>query len=353
MRSVSMAKKRLGGSTGARPCRASRGRSPRAPRGPRRECAAAASRSARPRRCAARPGRGTRRASTRRGSCPSAARRPPRARLRTASSGGLGRKSSSTSGWKGSSPAELPSLNIVCCWVSHELARGHVAQLASGLGGRERRASPGMTVAARVALSRVWTLCDAPLWAMARCEQPARGGRAEQRAHAHAAGGLAEDRDVRPDRRRRPRRCAGPTRGPPPDRELPALATAPSELRAQIREIEEAERSEAVVDRHQHDVAAAGQGRAVVDRLGARADHEAAAVDPHHDGPPLTVGRRRVDVQVEAVLVGAAHIHARQREQHRVLRRRWPRRRWRRARRSRARRARGARKRSAPTGGFA
>ena len=62
-------------------------------------------------------------------------------------------------------------------------------------------------------------------------------------------------------------------------------ALRPDSLR-QLRMREEAEDAEAVVERDDDD-ALAGEGLAVVPRLGAGAGLEAAAVDPHHHRQPF------------------------------------------------------------------
>ena len=54
--------------------------------------------------------------------------------------------------------------------------------------------------------------------------------------------------------------------------------------------------------RHHHHVAAHRERPAVVRRLGAGAVAEAAAVDPEQHRPPRAVERRRVHVEVEAIL---------------------------------------------------
>ena len=71
----------------------------------------------------------------------------------------------------------------------------------------------------------------------------------------------------------------------------------------EFRMREEAERIEAVVERHDHD-AARREARSVVARLRTRADDEAAPVNPDHDRKLLRIVRfdRRPDVKSEAVL---------------------------------------------------
>ncbi len=65
----------------------------------------------------------------------------------------------------------------------------------------------------------------------------------------------------------------------------------------------EAERTEAVVDGDDDEVAVGGEPRPVVPGCGAGAVAEVAAVDPHHHRTATVVCRRRADVEGQAVLV--------------------------------------------------
>ncbi len=128
-------------------------------------------------------------------------------------------------------------------------------------------------------------------------EQPSRLRRRDVRAHGRAAGGLAEDRHVA--------RVAAERAGVllhPPERGL--LIEQGRVARPEVGVVEEAERAQAVVDRHDHDVAVDRElGRVVA---GAVAGQERPAVDPHHHGQPRAPRRatgRRGDVEVQAVLV--------------------------------------------------
>ena len=71
----------------------------------------------------------------------------------------------------------------------------------------------------------------------------------------------------------------------------------------------ETQRAEAVVERDDHDIAAAGKALAVVDAERRRADLERAAVDPHHHGA-LTVGGRSPHVEIEAIVAHVGYAHA-------------------------------------------
>ena len=84
--------------------------------------------------------------------------------------------------------------------------------------------------------------------------------------------------------------------------ELPGVGGHPG-LGQVFVEVEVAEGAEAEVDRDDHDIAAAGEWAAVVERLVAGAMGEATAVDPEHDGPPGVVEGGCEDVEVEAVFV--------------------------------------------------
>src|SRR5207245_6453650 len=79
-------------------------------------------------------------------------------------------------------------------------------------------------------------------------------------------------------------------------------------LAAERRPVEEAEHAEAIVARDDDHVAASGEDGTVVDRLGARTDDEAAAVDPDEDGPARPVEPGGPDVQREAGLVHRTHV---------------------------------------------
>ncbi len=141
-------------------------------------------------------------------------------------------------------------------------------------------------------------------------EEPACAGRAEQGADTGRAGRLAEHGDVIRVAAERADAFAYPfERGDLV--EDAGVARARELAVVEIGEMEEAERPEAVVDRHDHDVAVDGKVRAVVPRRIARAPNECAAVNPHHDGSARVVAARCPDVEVEAVFavrrLGLAH----------------------------------------------
>ena len=127
-------------------------------------------------------------------------------------------------------------------------------------------------------------------------------GCSEQHADAHSAGRLAEDRDVVGVAAE-----AGDVVAHPAQRgDLVAHAVVAAVGVIAVGEglvVEVAQRAEAVVDRDQHDVAAAGEVLAVVDRRRAGAAGEAAAVDPDHHRARRVVEAGRPDVEREAVFV--------------------------------------------------
>ena len=88
--------------------------------------------------------------------------------------------------------------------------------------------------------------------------------RAEERADAHAAGGLAEDRDVAGVAAEAGDVVAHPTEGG--DLVADAVGARAGERRVQVPEVEEPEGAQPVVDRDDHHVAVPGQVRAVVPR---------------------------------------------------------------------------------------
>ena len=104
-------------------------------------------------------------------------------------------------------------------------------------------------------------------------EQAVRRGRDEQRAHRVRAGRLAEDRHVV----RVAAEALDVGLHPAQRRDLIALAEVRRgvvALAAERAEVAVAERAEAIVDRHDHDVAALAQRSAVVDRHRAAAGRE-------------------------------------------------------------------------------
>ena len=147
-------------------------------------------------------------------------------------------------------------------------------------------------------------------------EQPARGGSAEQRSDARRAGRLAEDRHLRRDRRRTRRCNRAPNRARRSGRGC-RRCPSPGTRRVEVGEVQEAERSEAVVDRDDDDVAVQRELRTVVPRCVARAPDVRAAVNPHHHRSERVVARGCPHVEVEAVFavgrLGFAH-QLRQRE---------------------------------------
>ena len=131
-------------------------------------------------------------------------------------------------------------------------------------------------------------------------KQPSRRRQCQQVADAHATGGLAEDGDI-----------AGITAemrdvvAHPGQRldliEQPLIAGGRDATVRHRGQRREAQDSQPIVDGDHHHIAVASEGSALVDTLGARADGEAAAVDPHHyrsfAGTP-----GRPDIEGQAVL---------------------------------------------------
>ena len=138
-------------------------------------------------------------------------------------------------------------------------------------------------------------------------EEPAGPRHAEEGRHADRARRLAEDRDLRGVA------AEGRDLLPHPlERrhlvEDPLVSGRRQPLAAERLQVEEAEHAEAIVERDDDHVAASGEDGTVVDRLGARTDDEAAAVDPDEDGPARPVEPGGPDVQREAVLVHRTHV---------------------------------------------
>jgi hypothetical protein len=133
-------------------------------------------------------------------------------------------------------------------------------------------------------------------------EAPARFGRAEQRADAHRAGRLAEDRDVLGIAAEVRDVLVHPVErgGLVAQHQVRVRVLAAGD---EIAQRERAQRAQAVVQGHDDGVAARRQARAVVERRAARADQERAAVDEDQHRAASAVRGRGPHVQVEAVLV--------------------------------------------------
>ena len=115
-----------------------------------------------------------------------------------------------------------------------------------------------------------------------------------QERHGGRAGRLAEDRDVA--RVAAERRAVGlhPSQGLDAVEQAPVRRRRPSASAARSGWPRNPSSAEAVVDRDHDHVAPGRQRRALVERAGARAGAEGAAVDPHHDRP--AAHRRRPGV---------------------------------------------------------
>ena len=132
-------------------------------------------------------------------------------------------------------------------------------------------------------------------------EQPRGRGHGEQRADLVAAARLAEDHDVAGITAE-----AGDVVAHPPEGgdevEHPGVAADRERLAAELGQIQVAEGVEPMVDGDDDAVVLAGEVRAVVPPPRARAHAEPAAVDAEQHRARPVVGRRRPDVEDEAVL---------------------------------------------------
>ncbi len=148
---------------------------------------------------------------------------------------------------------------------------------------------------------------ERPAFADRAMDQPLGKRRDHQRAHRKRPGRLAEDRDLaRVAAKGRDVVVHPLQRGHLIEQAVVARRVAARFLR-QLRVREKPEHAEAVVGRD-HDDALAREPFAVLPRLGGRAGLKPAAMNPEHHGQFLArLGRRRPDVEVEAVL---AHLVA-------------------------------------------
>ena len=133
-------------------------------------------------------------------------------------------------------------------------------------------------------------------------EQAACGGHPHQRRDLRAATRLAEDHHpprIAPEGGNivaHPLQCQDQV-------ELPDIA-AIGKARVEPREIEIAQRVEAVVDGHDHHIAARRQRLPIVERIGDAAVRIGPAVDvEHHRLARAGIGLRRPDIEVQAVFV--------------------------------------------------
>ena len=132
-------------------------------------------------------------------------------------------------------------------------------------------------------------------------EQPRRARRREQRAGVARAGRLAEHQHgVRVSAERRDVVADPAQRGELIERAVVADRAVGAGQRGVGQP---AELAEPVVERHHDRVAGLGEAPAVVQRIDRGADGVAAAVDPHQHRARRRGGRRRPQVQVQAVLV--------------------------------------------------
>ena len=122
-------------------------------------------------------------------------------------------------------------------------------------------------------------------------------------ADRHGAGTLAEDRHLA----RVAAEGSDVLRHPTQRQALVEDAVIAGE--AQLGHGQKAQGAQAVVEGDHHHVARCGEVGAVIDRQGARAEQEGAAMDEDHDRQPLALvdrGARRPDVEEQAVLGIAA-----------------------------------------------
>ena len=232
--------------------------------------------------------------------CRSARARRPRCPRRSRRAGAACSTSPSTTGWNGSEAT--PSSRR-----SGRAAREDASVERKGLQRRQVAGRDAEVVERCGARSRVRAFGRAhPRRRAALRDRPAEQARARRACRA------ACRRWSRPPTRRRSSRCPGsPPNAAMQSRthssaaiwsRMPALPGARERAAEQVGEVQEAERTEAVVDRDDDDVAVHREVRAVVPRRVARAPDERAAVDPHHHRPARVVARRGPHVEVEAVL---------------------------------------------------
>ena len=133
--------------------------------------------------------------------------------------------------------------------------------------------------------------------------EEALGSRRDHEAlHMVCASRLAEDRDVArisakgQDVVAHPFECLD-------DVQQGRVAATGEVLAADIGEIEEPQHTQAVLDRHNHDIAASRQSCTVVLAVARAAADVAAAVDPHHHRSAASVGRGCPHAQCQTVLV--------------------------------------------------
>ena len=133
-------------------------------------------------------------------------------------------------------------------------------------------------------------------------KQAARRRHPHQRSHAHAAGRLAEDRHVVGIATELRDIVADPLER----RDLiehPLVARGWNLAVGQFGQAQETQRTEPIIDRHDHNIAPARERGAVVNRGRARTHRERAAVNPDHHGTPRAVESGRPYIQIQAVLV--------------------------------------------------
>ena len=108
-------------------------------------------------------------------------------------------------------------------------------------------------------------------------EQPGRSRRSEEVQHEAAAGGLTE----RGDAARIAAKCRDVV-ACPFERGDPVLQSEVRAVAAEAPRVQEAERADAIVRADDDHVLLGRQSGTVVDGLRRRAEHERAAVEPHH-----------------------------------------------------------------------
>ena len=213
-----------------------------------------------------------------------------------AASGGCGNTTPSTTGWNGKTlTPSSRNAGIAAITSSVDFASAAPTSAAFTPSCSMTRAATSVARCRRRRPRRRAALRDRPR------EQPARGRRAEQHADTRAPRRFAEHGDALRVAAERADAVAHPLeRGNLVEHAEISRARV---LRAeQLGEVQVAEKTEAIVDRDHHDVAAGREVRAVVPRRVARAPYERAAVDPHYDGTRGIVAAGRPDVEVETVL---------------------------------------------------
>ena len=132
-------------------------------------------------------------------------------------------------------------------------------------------------------------------------EESLRRRHRHRRRHLAAAPGLAEDRDVSRIAAERRDVLLDPAERGDDVEHADVAGVGPLLAAAEIRQVEEPEQVQPVVDRHDDDVFLAREIGAVVEQPVAGAAAEPAAVEPHHHRPIARAEAWREDVDAQTV----------------------------------------------------